>query len=183
MNPRRALLGLSVACLAVPGVLARQIVTPPSERMRLPPLPGPDSGLPPLPAQSPRNASYTIHARLDPEAHRIDGRLVLEWRNTTGAPQSAFPFHLYWNAFRNNLSTSARGQGRRAARGEDERRWGFTDVKRIASSAAGTAQSDITATLRYVQPDDGNADDRTVFEVRTPSPVAPGETVRFHVDW
>ena len=31
-------------------------------------------------------------------------------------PMDTFPFHLYWNAFRNNLSTSARGEGRRAAR-------------------------------------------------------------------
>src|SRR5438105_893427 len=84
------------------------------------PLPAPAGGdapgLPPLPTESPRNANYTIEARLDPERHTIEGTLVLEWRNTTGAPQSTFPFHLYWNAFRNTLSTSARGEGRRAAR-------------------------------------------------------------------
>src|SRR5688500_12591267 len=103
MRSRRALLGLAVLCLALPGVRARQIPPPPSVAMPLPALPGPDSGLPPLPAQSPRNASYTIRARLDPGTHRIEGKLDLQWRNTTGAPQSAFPFHLYWNAFRNNL--------------------------------------------------------------------------------
>ena len=85
-----------------------------------PPLPAPaaadDPTLPPLPAQSPRNANYTIDARLDAERHTIQGSLVLEWRNTTGQPQSALPFHLYWNAFRNTRSTSARGEGRRAAR-------------------------------------------------------------------
>jgi len=183
MRHRRATLGLIALGVALPSVMARQIVTPPSERMQLPPLPGPDSGLPPIPERSPRNANYRIKARLDAEAHRIEGLLELEWRNTTGLPQSTFPFHLYWNAFRNNLSTSARGQGRRAARGDDPRRWGFTDVKRIASSADGGVEADITGTLRYVQPDDGNAHDRTVFEVTTPSPVAPGATVRFHVDW
>ena len=81
----------------------------------LPPLEG-GAALPPLPEQSIRNASYVINARLDAEAHTIDGDLVLEWRNNSDAALSTFPFHLYWNAFRNNLSTSARGEGRRSAR-------------------------------------------------------------------
>jgi hypothetical protein len=34
-----------------------------------------------------------------------------------------------------------------------------------------------------VQPDDGNADDRTVLELSTPRPVAPGETARFRLVW
>ena len=182
MRPRRALLGLTVLGLALPGVMARQIPPPPSVRMALPPLPAADASLPPLAGQSPRNASYTIQARLDPEAHRIDGKLALDWRNTTGRPQSSFPFHLYWNAFRNNLSTSARGQGRRAARGEDPRQWGYTRVTRIAAEGAGAA-ADLTPTLRYRQPDDGNSDDRTVFEVTTPAPVPPGAAVRFLVEW
>ena len=33
--------------------------------------------LPPVPAQSPRNANYTIHARLDPDQHTIQGTEVL----------------------------------------------------------------------------------------------------------
>src|SRR4051812_25660606 len=125
MTRRRALLGLLVLTLAIPVARARQIPPPPSVAMAVPPL-ADDPTLPPLPAQSPRNASYTIKARLDPEAHVIDGQLELTWRNTTGAPQSTFPFHLYWNAFRNNLSTSARGESRRVATGIDPRRWGYT---------------------------------------------------------
>jgi hypothetical protein len=150
--------------------------------MAVPPPPtGP--GLPALPERSPRNANYTIRARLDPERHIIDGQLDLEWRNTTGLPQSSFPFHLYWNAFRNNLSTSARGEGRRAARGRDPRGWGYTHVSRIAFTGDAAAEADLTTTIRYVQPDDANADDRTVLEVTTPSPVPAGATGRFRVDW
>jgi hypothetical protein len=181
MTRRRALLGLLVLTLAIPVARARQIPPPPSVAMALPPLVD-DPTLPPLPAQSPRNASYTIKARLDPEAHVIDGRLELAWRNTTGAPQSTFPFHLYWNAFRNNLSTTARGQSRRVATGNDPRRWGYTDVSRITVSAGG-GETDVTATRRFIQPDDGNPDDRTVMEVTTPSPVAPGAVAVFRLDW
>ena len=90
-------------------------------------------GLPPLPEVSPRNASYTIEARLDPEKRTIAGTLVLEWRNTSDQALSTFPFHLYWNAFRNNLSTIARGEGRRAPgdRKREERTFGWTQVKSV----------------------------------------------------
>jgi len=141
--------------------------------------------LPPLPDQSPRIANYTIEARLDPENHTIDGSLVLEWRNTTGVAQSSFPFHLYWNAFRNTLSTTARGESRNRAplhgRSDGDRAFGYTHVRSV--HLVGDREVDITPTLSYVQPDDQNADDRTVIEVRSPAPVAPGAIARFRIQW
>ena len=154
-----------------------------------PPLPavaGRDApGLPPIPSVSPRNASYSIDARLDPVKRTIAGTLVLEWRNTSDQELSSFPFHLYWNAFRNDLSTSARGEGRRTPgeREREERSYGWIEVKsvRLVGEAEVTIQ-DLTPTLLYLHPD-GNVDDRTVFEVRSAGPVAPGGTARFRVEW
>ena len=125
-----------------------------------------------------------MHARLDPDAHTIEGRLVLEWRNTAGLPLQTFPFHLYWNAFRNTLSTSARGTGRRVARSENgDRGYGYTHVRSVRLVERGRSGSvDITPSLRYVVAD-GNADDRTVMEVTTPAPVPPGGSVAFAIDW
>jgi hypothetical protein len=141
--------------------------------------------LPPLPEKSARNANYTIEARLDPERHAIEGSLTLDWRNTSGVAVSSFPFHLYWNAFRNNLSTSARGAGRRAARFRAEpvpdRDYGYTHVRSIR--LLGERAEDLTPSLRFVQPDDGNPDDRTVMEVTASRPVPPGATARFQVEW
>lgn len=188
-------LAAAVAALGVAGELAVHRVlsegAPPAPPDRIPPLEAPYA-LPPLPDRSPRNASYTIEARLDPAARTITGSLVLEWRNTSDVPLSTFPFHLYWNAFRNTASTSARGLGRRAAvvgRGPDaERRFGWIHVSSVrllpaAGEGADGALVDLTPSLRFAAPDDGNADDRTVVEVDTPSPLAPGETARFRVDW
>jgi hypothetical protein len=162
--------------------------TPAREARRVPPLPppaGPDApGLPPLPAASPRNASYSIDARLDPEKHTITASLVLDWRNTSDRPLSTFPFHLYWNAFRNNLSTTARGEGRRAPddRKREDRSYGWTQVRRVQLTSPDAAEQDLTPSLRYPA-EDGNVDDRTVMEVTSARPVAPGETVRFRVEW
>jgi hypothetical protein len=183
MLPRSALAALALLAVGLPAVLARQVPPPPSVRMAVPPPPAPGDGLPPLPDRSPRNASYTIRARLDDVRHRIEGQLELEWRNTTGSPQSTFPFHLYWNAFRNDLSTSGRGQGRRRVDRSDPRRFGYTHVRRIAIASADGGETDLTPTLRYVHPDDANADDRTVMEVTSPVPVPPEGTARFRIDW
>jgi len=188
MHPRTAgavLAALAGLALAFPPVRA---ATPRHEPPSLPPPAGRNApGLPPLPEVSPRNASYTIEARLDPEKRMIAGTLVLEWRNTSDRALSTFPFHLYWNAFRNNLSTTARGEGRRAPgdRKREERTFGWTQVRGV--QLLGEAEpdrtiQDLTPTLRYLS-EDGNPDDRTVMEVRTAQPIAPGESGRFRIEW
>jgi hypothetical protein len=143
------------------------------------------SELPPPPAESPRNANYTIEARLDPAQHTLEGQLVLEWRNTSGVALSSFPFHLYWNAFESNLSTAARGEGRRAphstSRSQKDRNFGYTHVLSVRLLAP--QEAELTPTLRYIHPDDDNATDHTVMEVETPSPLPPGATARFRIEW
>lgn len=125
-----------------------------------------------------------MQARLDPEAHTLEGSLALEWHNVADVPLQSFPFHLYWNAFRNNLSTSARGDGRRAARAnQHDRGFGYTQVRSVRLLGAAGGETDLTGTLRYLAPDDGNADDRTVMEVTAPAPVPPGGTARFAIGW
>jgi hypothetical protein len=176
---------LAGAALAFPGVRA---AAPAHVPRPLPPVAGPDApGLPALPEASPRSASYTIEARLDPEKRTIAGTLVLEWRNTSDQSLSSFPFHLYWNAFRNNLSTTARGEGRRAPedRKREVRTFGWIQVKRVqlvGDPGSDATIQDLTPTIRYLN-EDGNADDRTVMEVRTEKAIAPGETGRFRIEW
>ena len=174
MRPRTT--GLLLAAL-VALALAREVAHAKGPAAAPPPLPPPAGkdapGLPPLPEVSPRNASYTIEARLDPEKRTITGSLVLDWRNTSDQPLASFPFHLYWNAFRNNLSTTARGEGRRAPadRMKDERSFGWTEVKSVKRLGGG--EEDLTPTLSYLN-EDGNTDDRTVMQVRSAAPVASG---------
>jgi hypothetical protein len=187
MRMRIALAGLALATLAALHASRAQVRA--EAAGAYPGLPSleADYPLPPLPTQSARNANYTIEARLDPIRHTIEGKLLLEWRNTSDRPLSTFPFHLYWNAFRNNLSTSAREGGSRgvpAASGrEDERNYGYTNVRSVRLVGEGGKEADLLPSLRYIQPDDGNVDDRTVMEIEAPSPLAPGATARFAFEW
>ena len=103
---RRRTAGIALAVLAPVALACSRPVPYRHLPSALPAVAGKDApGLPPLPEASPRNASYSIDARLDPDKHTIAGSLLLEWRNTSGRALDSFPFHLYWNAFRNNRST------------------------------------------------------------------------------
>ncbi len=150
-------------------------------------------------ALSPRNANYEIEVRFDPETKILEARQVLEWRNLQSTATDQLWFHLYWNGWRNTRSTwmlTGRLRNRRdALRKPKESDWSWAEVDRIRvlpspaagdtaqTATAGWSASDITATMRYESPDDGNPDDRTVMVVDLPRAVEPGETVRVELEW
>jgi hypothetical protein len=138
------------------------------------------------PALSPRNASYTIDAALDPATKNITGSETIIWRNITARPAADLQFHLYWNAWRDDRSTwrrEARLGSRRTIRDlrpEDRSRIDVTSLRVIA---AGSAPTDLTRSLKYISPDDGNGDDRTVLSAPLPQSAPPGATLTIEVTW
>ena len=137
-------------------------------------------------ARSPRNASYTITARLDPASRTLTGEQLLTWRNTSSIPATSLRFHLYYNAWRNTRSTWMReialaGFPELAERPEAD--WGWIDVTSLKLVGTSGAPVDVTSTMRFIAPDDGNVDDRTVAEVPLAAPVAPGATVNIQIAW
>ncbi|HEY3383313.1 MAG TPA: M1 family metallopeptidase [Vicinamibacterales bacterium] len=144
---------------------------------------------PPPGSLSPRNANYSIKVVLDPLARTLAGTELLTWRNITTSPTSELRYHLYYNAWRNTRSTWLReamlSRRRRGSPSDlKEKDWGWTDVKAIRLIGLGGATPvDLTADLRFIAPDDGNPDDRTVMMVPLPRPVKPGETINVEIDW
>ncbi len=135
---------------------------------------------------SPRNASYTIEARLDPATRRVTGSEVATWRNVQDAPAGELRFHLYWNAFRNTHSTWLRESRLARDLPEDLRQedWGWIEVDSIRLLAAeGSPGAELRPAARFVAPDDGNREDRTVLAVPLPAAVAPGAAVRLAIAW
>src|SRR5215471_8108834 len=62
------------------------------------------------PPLSPRNANYTIAARLDPPTRTVTGTETIVWRNITKTTTTELRFHLYWNAWKNPRTTFMREQ-------------------------------------------------------------------------
>jgi hypothetical protein len=129
-------------------------------------------------------ASYTIEAAVNAE-HVLTGKETVRFTNRTRHTFVDLLLHLYLNAWRNDRSTwlveQARGSGRmdRVLAAKDPARWAFTEIHRISLDDG----TDLTPGVKYVSPDDGNPDDRTLVSVPLPRPVAPGETLVFRVDW
>jgi hypothetical protein len=130
---------------------------------------------------SAQNANYSLAATLDPATHTITGAGFIVWRNITARPTSELRFHLYWNAWRDDRSTYIResGLGRAPYVGRPAADRGSIDLTSLALSGGG----DLLAGARFVAPDDGNADDRTVLSVPLPAPVAPGDEITLDIAW
>ena len=135
------------------------------------------------PPRSPRNASYSIDVRLDPASRTITASEVITWRNITTKPVDDLRFHLYWNAWRDDRSTWQRerklGRTARVTRPDDRATMDVSSVRVMN----GGQPVDLTRSLRFIAPDDGNADDRTVLQAALPQPAAPGSTLTIEIAW
>jgi hypothetical protein len=130
---------------------------------------------------SERVVHYEIDARYDATTHIVDATEVLTYHNLTGTALDHFPFHLYQNAFQPNSTfvREAKVAGNRDTGYDkwEEKEYGSEEIKSLEV----VGQGDLTAQVQYVQPDDGNRDDKTVVEVHLPKPVAPGEYAQFKI--
>jgi len=130
---------------------------------------------------SERVVHYEIEAKYDAVKHTIDANEVLTYHNVTGQALDHFPFHLYQNAFQPKATwvREAKLTGNRDtsyAKWEDKE-FGSEEIK----SFEVVGQGDLTQQLQFVQPDDGNRDDKTVVDVHLPKPIAPGAYVQFKI--
>ena len=123
---------------------------------------------------SPRIVSYKIQARLDWQEKTLSGTETLSWRNPGSIAVSEVPLHLYLNAFKGpsslfmkESSGHLRGDGMGAA--DQPGSWGYCQLVSVKLDGR---------TL------EGHAgEDETVWWVKLPRPVAPGETVKLDIAW
>ena len=133
------------------------------------------------PALSPRNANYTIDARLDAATRTITGSEIIIWRNITKRTVTDLQFHLYWNAWRNSRTTFMRER----ALGREPQTRATDDWSRIVvTSITLEGGADLTGSMRFIAPDDGNPDDQTVMAVGLPGAgLPPGVESRIAIKW
>ena len=131
---------------------------------------------------STRVVAYEIGAKLDPAKHLITATETLTYHNLTGKPQQTFPFHLYLNAFQpqSTFMTEVRLSGTRGTGPDSEwdpKHYGSITVDKFEVEGMG----DLTGKMEFIQPDDHNTNDHTVFQVTLPQPIAPGASVQFRM--
>lgn len=131
---------------------------------------------------SQRVVAYNIDAKYDPPTHTVEATETLTYHNLTGQPLDVFPFHLYLNGFQPKSTWINEAHRDGHFRGSDFDVWkpstyGSNEVTSFEADGMG----DLTGQMQFVSPDDGNRDDRTVFQVKLPRPVPPGQDVTFHI--
>ncbi len=156
---------LKLFCVAIFLLLARQLMAQPVLFAQ------------PL---SPRIANYDIEVKLEPATRKLYGKEQLTWHNKSNDAITELQFHLYLNAFRNNRSTFMKESGG-TSRGNqiDKDGWGFIEVNRLALASG----EDLTRAMRFIHPDDDNAEDQTVFSVPLSAPLAPNDSIVVHIDF
>ena len=132
-------------------------------------------------AMSERVVHYEIDAKYDASTHTVNATEVLTYHNLTGQALDHFPFHLYQNAFQPKATfvREAKLVGSRDtayAKWEDKD-YGSEDIKSLEV----VGQGELTSQLQYIQPDDGNKDDKTVVDLHVPQAIAPGAYVQFKI--
>ena len=122
---------------------------------------------------SERVVAYRIEGVYNAKTHTLDATEVLTYTNRTGTTLDKFPFHLYLNAFqpKSTFMTEAERTGDRDVEkgsGWNDKHFGSNEVKSLEIVGSG----DMTRQMKFVSPDDGNANDRTVFEIALPRAAA-----------
>jgi hypothetical protein len=130
-----------------------------------------------------RVVEYAIDARIDTDKKALDATETLTYKNLTGQPLTSFPWHLYLNAFQPESSFTSEthfGGGIRDFESGDEypaKKLGSITIASIDADGFG----DLTSGMHFIAPDDGNANDKTVMELPLPHPLAPGDSITFHL--
>ncbi|HET8902302.1 MAG TPA: M1 family metallopeptidase [Holophagaceae bacterium] len=123
---------------------------------------------------SPRIVSYRIQAKLDWPEKALAGTETLSWRNPGSIAVSEVPLHLYLNAFKGPSSIYMKESGgheRGDAMGPERQpgSWGYCQLLSVKLDG---------------RPLEGHAgEDETVWWVKLPRPVAPGETIALDIAW
>jgi len=131
---------------------------------------------------SQRVVAYQIDAKYDPPKHAVEATETLIYHNLTGQPLDTFPFHLYLNAFQPKSTWMHEAHRDGNFRTSSLAAWKPEDYgSNAVTSFQVVGMGDLTEQMKFISPDDGNPDDKTVFQVKLPRPVPPGQDVTFQI--
>jgi hypothetical protein len=120
---------------------------------------------------------YDLSVELLPATQTLQAKEIIVWTNPTQDYIPDIQLHLYWNAFKNELSTLAREARReklfkryRVKKGE----WGWIKITSLTTADG----HDLMPAASFISPDEPvNPDDQTVLKVDLPEPIGPGQSI------
>ncbi|OGX68528.1 MAG: EnpEP protein [Paenibacillus sp. RIFOXYA1_FULL_44_5] len=118
--------------------------------------------------------------QLDSSRKTLEGTQTLTWENPGTKPVDQLYFHLYPNAFMSKNTTFMLESGGKLRNDKmKEGSFGSMTVSKILTLDG----KDLTPSLQYVRPDDGNQNDYTLARIRLPQAVMPHEKVTLRMNF
>ena len=130
-----------------------------------------------------RNIRYELKVELLPETQMLQAKETIIWTNPTQDYIPDLQMHLYWNAFKNELSTLAKEARReklfsRYQLKKDD--WGWIKITSLTTASG----RDLMPAAAFISPDQpSNPDDQTVLRIELPEPLAPGQTITLNLEF
>ena len=129
---------------------------------------------------SQRIANYDISVTLDTIEHKLVGKEILHWRNTSTDKITELRFHLYLNGFKNNRSTfMIESGGKHRGFGDKENVWGWCKI----SSMKLLDGEDLTNKIEFIQPNDTNYHDQSVIRALLSKSLLPNEEIKLEINF
>ncbi len=120
---------------------------------------------------SDRLTGYRIEAVLNTAEKTVSGKMDAYWVNSSNDFVPDVRLHMYLNAFSSNKTTFYRESG--GSPGYNKKDVGWIRIISIFDRKG----TDLSSSMKYISPDDGNPDDRTVLQIILPELVKPGDTM------
>jgi hypothetical protein len=127
---------------------------------------------------SQRITEYHISVKLEDD-RSLTGTESVTWKNPGRMPVSDLYFHLYPNAFSPGSTFLKESGGRLREDRMPAGSYGAMELSALTTEEGET----LLPRLHYIQPDDGNKQDRTLATLRLPEPVNPGESVTLRMNF
>ncbi|MEK3790226.1 M1 family aminopeptidase [Paenibacillus sp. FSL R7-0204] len=125
-------------------------------------------------ALSQRVVEYHMDVELLPDKETLVASETLTWTHPGAKPVQELYFHLYPNAFASASTTFMKESGG-TLRGDTMPAGGYGSI--TLTDLRTSEGVSLMQRTQYVQPDDGNVNDRTLLKVHLPQPVNGGESV------
>ncbi|MGK0389417.1 MAG: hypothetical protein ACI94Y_002157 [Maribacter sp.] len=124
---------------------------------------------------SARTSNYDIKVFLDTEKKQVKASQTLVFNNPSADTIWTMPFHMYYNAFKNNLTTFNGGFLKIPLETENGL-FGWVEVTSVMDG-------EDELKFSFVQPDNDNLNDHTVLEVQLKTPVLPNSSKTLEMEW
>lgn len=132
---------------------------------------------------SPRTANYDIQLTLDVVHQQVQAKQILTFNNPSSDTIWYMPFHMYYNAFKNNKSTFlTEAEGLMSSKSQEDIEqgiWSWIEIKALKDAYG----NNLTDRLSFVAVDDSNHHDHTVMHVQLKEPILPNQSYQLEMQW